>query len=59
MALAIPENIREFLRLMGRQGGRARAEVQQGETRRVGKAGWKAEGRIYQVEKAGQTDRLD
>jgi hypothetical protein len=26
MALAIPENIREFLRIMGRQGGRARAE---------------------------------
>jgi hypothetical protein len=26
MALAIPENIREFLRVMGRQGGRARAE---------------------------------
>jgi len=25
MAMAIPENIREFLRLMGRQGGRARA----------------------------------
>jgi len=26
MALTVPENIREFLRIMGRQGGRARAE---------------------------------
>ena len=26
MALAIPENIRQFLRVMGRQGGRTRAQ---------------------------------
>jgi len=26
MALAVPESIREFLRVMGRQGGRARAQ---------------------------------